>query len=126
MLAVLMLSYASTRSVEMQATAAPDYSAVSFCGDVDMATAERLAALSAELALASDGGEHKPSAPPKHVPCLYCAAAAHAPIIGPALEARQPAALGFIAFSPLARAAPQARAEVQPRARGPPSNHLTA
>ena len=121
-----MLSYASTRSVEMQASEGSAAGAMPFCGDVDMATAARIAALGAELGLASGDRQDKPGSPHKHVPCLYCAAAAYAPILSPALGAQQPVPLGFVAFSLLARATPLGQVDLHPRARGPPSNPLTA
>lgn len=128
MLAMLMLSYATALSAPMQARAAQGDGAIPICGDSDPATAAKLAAVSAELGLATapGGGRHKPGEAHPHGSCLYCAAAAHAAVLGHVLEAQPSVSMGRLAFFRPSPPAFEARAVVQPRARGPPAGLLTA
>jgi len=108
-LAVALLSLATTRSVVMQiADTAPGMTSI---------TCMNMAAAHAK------GGAHLPDQ--AHKVCDYCAAAAHAPVCDSPLSVPSPSAVTWAAYPIIRPLGPRGPPAFAPNARGPPQAALT-
>ncbi len=116
LMALLLLSYASVRSIVMQAAMAAPPGA---SADAALAMAMPMASVApARMAPAHAPASHHRASSNA---CPYCAAAAHAPIIGQAAPWRASTAFSFTAFRTVASRGARGPPAFRPRARGPPS-----
>jgi len=127
--ALLMLSFASVRSIVMQAVMAPSTATVPICGQIDASNAGAVTMAGMRMQRAIDGSvqDHQPGAPQQHqAACAYCAAAGHAPILAQSVPLRLATPCVFTAYQQVASHGPRGPPAQPPRARGPPSDPLTA
>jgi hypothetical protein len=128
--ALLMLSFASVQSIVMQASLPVSGDMMSICGHADPGSVLSVATTlrSAEqVSAAASPHDRRSGAPHPHpAACPYCAAAAHAPILASAAPVRRSANCVFTAFRAIASLGPRGPPARRPRARGPPSDPLTA
>jgi hypothetical protein len=127
--ALLMLSFASVQSIVMQVTMPAPVEISPICGHADPATAMAVAMtlMRADQASAASSHDHGSGLPhPHQAACSYCAAAGHAPILGSVVAVRHSTNCVFTAFRTAASLGPRGPPAAQPRARGPPSDPLTA
>ena len=135
LLALLMLSFASVQSITMQAAMAAA-GGMPRVGD-DSTSAEATSSMPMSVAGMSMAGMAMDQPPPAKISaarhhrsapehrkdaCPYCAAAAHAPIMGAAPLLRMAMAFVFTAFLVVASHGPRGPPSFQPRARGPPAH----
>ena len=115
LIALLMLSYASTQSQVMRTTMAMAVAPPTCHG--------AMVGMASGPVKAYAGVAHKGQLPAKS--CPYCAAAAHLPVMGTALAWRTHSAFTFAGFRRVASHGPRGPPARQPRARGPPSDLLS-
>ena len=126
LLALAMLSFATVRSVVMQAAMVSSDAITATDADeatppmsgmmpgMDMAD-DRMAAM-------APAGHHKPDVPDHKGTCPYCAAAAHLPVGGHVAVPRGVAAMVFVSFHLTAARGPRGPPRFEHRARGPPTD----
>jgi hypothetical protein len=122
LLAVAMLSYASTKSIVMQATGASPLGMSVIC-------AAQMAAKSTVFVDNATGRLVRlPGAPGKSKPavCPYCSAAAHAPILASVVPLIHATTVAWLTWSPSTINGPRGPSAFEPRARGPPTLPTTA
>jgi len=124
--ALLMLTYASAVSSVMQVEMALPG------GMTPLVTGQPAAAMATMdmtgMSMASPNPTPPPAAPKGHhghqSDCPYCAAAAHVAILGGTTPVLVSVAFVFAAFHLLASHGPRGPPELQPRARGPPTESM--
>jgi hypothetical protein len=113
-LAVVALSYASTKSIVMQAVDAGGMPVI--CSmQTDLAPAVIAAAQKVWLG-------HAPGTPGKGRPtaCPFCSAAAHAPLLSAVASVAPPTAIRWVSRLPIAATEPRGRPLIRANARAPP------
>jgi hypothetical protein len=117
LLAVAMLSYASTKSIVMQATDTSPLGMSVICS----------AQMAAKTIVFGDNATGRlvrlPVAPGKSKPavCPYCSAAAHAPVLASVVPLTHATTVEWLTWSPSTVNGPRGPPAFEPRARGPPS-----
>ena len=121
-LAVAMLSYASTKSIVMQAMDASPLGMSVICS-ARMGTATSIFVDDATGRMA-----RTPTAPGKGKPavCPFCSAAAHAPLLASIVPFAHSAAVEWLTWSPSTINGPRGPPAFEARARGPPTIPTTA
>lgn len=123
--ALLMLTYACVVSTVMQVEMALPGAMMSLC------TGPPAGGAMANMTMAGMSMDHARPARPSSKPrddrghqsqCPYCAAAAHIAIVGGSAPVLASAAFTFAAFHSVSSLGPRGPPQVQPRARGPPSD----
>jgi hypothetical protein len=122
LLALVLLSFASVQSIVMQATMPASGEMERICGEgltgVSPASM-RMSGMGLRSATSAADPTHKAEHGRKAA-CPYCAAAAHAPIIGQAIPLRHASDFVYTAFQIIAGHGPRGPPRCEPRARGPP------
>ena len=116
LLAVAMLSYASTKSIVMQAVDASPLGMPVICS-------AHMSMAGGSLAEGAIGRQaHLPNAPGKGKPavCPYCSAAAHAPVLASIVPLSHAAAVVWLAWPLSVVDGPRGPPAFEAKARGPP------
>ncbi|MDR3472289.1 MAG: hypothetical protein P4M09_11450 [Devosia sp.] len=121
-LAVAMLSYASTKSIVMQAMDGSPLGMSVIC------SARMSPAMSTFIDDATGRLVRIPTAPGKSKPavCPFCSAAAHAPLLASIVPFAHSAAVEWLTWSPSTIHGPRGPPAFEARARGPPALPTTA
>ena len=128
LLALLLLTYASAVSSVMQAQMA--FAGAGAPGGVQrpgdaMAGMAMAAMATGRAAAAGPSPSRAKAGHGRQAACPFCAAVAHAPILGSVTPLRVAAAFSFAAFQLVASHGPRGPPAISPHARGPPPAVLT-
>ena len=114
--ALMMLSYASVRSVVMQ---------VAMCDGRMAMPAMTMSAMTMSAGTTAHAARAHPATPAPAKPCPYCATAAHPPLVSQPAPLLSSSAVRFVAYPLSALHGPRGPPARRPRARDPPARLLS-